>query len=372
MKKTLSPIRILLKALILFIAFNLLFAVLNPLPALGSISAYNGLIPGRARFPFGENPAQAYNFSLYSVEAMFAAHEFSAPPAADEYRVALIGDSSVWGTLLKPEETLAGQLNMLGLKACDGRRIRFYNLGYPTLSVTKDLMLLDEALNSRYPPDEVLWLVTLEGLPDDRQLDSPLVANNAGRVEALIKSYSLTSLRADDPALVHPDLWGRTILGQRRALADLLRLQLYGPLWASTGVDQFYPEDYEPAQRDLEADATFNGWSGPQFDPELLAWDVLQAGMRAAPRIRLVNEPILISQGLNSDVRYNFFYPRWAYDQYRALLAERAAANGWAYLDLWELVPQAEFTNSAIHLTPAGEGLLAQYLAASWQMCKND
>jgi hypothetical protein len=71
----------------------------------------------------------------------------------------------------------------------------------------------------------------------------------------------------------------------------------------------------------------------------------------------------LISQGANSDVRYNFFYPRWAYDQYRALLAEQAAAHGWNYLDLWELVPQEEFTNSAIHLTPAGEGMLAEQVA---------
>jgi hypothetical protein len=360
---SISPVRVLVKALVLFIVFNLLYAALNPLPGLGRISAYNGLFPGRARFPFGENPAQAYNFSLYSVEAMFAAHEFSAPPGADEYRVVLIGDSSVWGVLLKPEETLAGQLNALGLSACDGRWMTFYNLGYPTLSTTKDLLLLDEALRSPYPPDAVIWLVTLEGLPDDRQLDSPLVANNAQRVEALINSYSLSSIQADDPALVHPDFWARTILGQRRALADLLRLQLYGPLWASTGIDQFYPAEYDPAQRDLDNDATFNDWTEAQFTPDLLAWDVLEAGMGAAPNIILVNEPILISQGANSNVRYNFFYPRWAYDQYRALLVERAAAHGWNFLDLWDLVPQEQFTDSAIHLTPAGEGLLAEKIA---------
>ncbi len=62
-----------------------------------------------------------------------------------------------------------------------------------------------------------------------------------------------------------------------------------------------------------------------------------------------------MSSGKNSDLRYNFFYPRWAYDQYRALLGEQAQAAGWHYLDLWNLVPETEFTNSAIHLTPAGE-----------------
>ncbi len=358
-----SPIRVLVKALILFIAFNLLYAALDPLPGLGRISLYNGLFPGRARFPFGENPSEAYSFSMYSVEAMFAAHEFNAPQKADEYRVIVIGDSSVWGTLLKPEDTLAGKLNGLGLTSADGRKMRFYNLGYPTLSVTKDLMLLDEALRSANPPEMVIWMVTLEGMPDDRQLESPLVANNAGRVEALINAYSLTSVRADDKNLVHPDLWGRTIIGQRRALADLLRLQLYGPLWAATGIDQFYPETYEAAQRDLDADATFNHWEEARFTPDLLAWDVLEAGMGAVPRILLVNEPILISQGKNSDLRYNFYYPRWAYDRYRALLADEAAAHGWNYLDLWDLVPQDQFTNSAIHLTPAGEEMLAERIS---------
>ena len=33
--------------------------------------------------------------------------------------------------------------------------------------------------------------------------------------------------------------------------------------------------------------------------------------------------------------------------------------NGWYYLDLWNLVSEEEFTNSAIHLSPAGEEILA-------------
>ncbi|MBK6646055.1 MAG: hypothetical protein IPG44_09930 [Anaerolineales bacterium] len=37
--------------------------------------------------------------------------------------------------------------------------------------------------------------------------------------------------------------------------------------------------------------------------------------------------------------------------------------NGWTYVDLWDIVPANEFTNSAIHLTPAGENMLAENLA---------
>jgi hypothetical protein len=85
----------------------------------------------------------------------------------------------------------------------------------------------------------------------------------------------------------------------------------------------------------------------------------------------LVNEPMLISNGANSDVRYNFFYPRWAYDEYRQALADLAMANKWIYFDLWDLVPANEFTNSAIHLTPSGETLLANEIAEAIQTnCK--
>ncbi len=70
-------LRILIKALLIFLVLNLLLATSEPLPALGRISLYNGLFPGRERFPFGENPQQAYNFSLYSLEAMFASHRMN-------------------------------------------------------------------------------------------------------------------------------------------------------------------------------------------------------------------------------------------------------------------------------------------------------
>jgi hypothetical protein len=95
-----------------------------------------------------------------------------------------------------------------------------------------------------------------------------------------------------------------------------------------------------------------------------LAFDELQAGVQRIGKIPLliVNEPILISNGKNSDVRYDYFYPRWAYDQYRTLLAAQAQAGAWNYVDLWNLLPMQEFTNSAVHYTPAGAQTLARQL----------
>jgi hypothetical protein len=356
---------VILKALALFVAANLIFIAWNPADLLGSLSAYNLLFPGRERFPFGEDPARSYNLSLYSFPAMFASLEISgAAKAQDEYRVVLVGDSSVWGILLRPEQTLAGQLNAANLAVCGDRRLRAFNLGYPTISLTKDLMVLDQV--NRYHPDLVVWLTTLEAFPRDKQLASPIVSNNPAILSGLAARYHL-QLNLNDPALAHTDWWGRTIIGQRRPLADLLRLQFYGVLWAATGIDQEYPTNYEPAQRDLDSDVTFHGWQPPILPPEGLALDVLDAGMNAvaATPVLLVNEPILVSTGKNSDLRYNFYYPRWVYDQYRQLLAGRSQQKGWSYMDLWNLAPESEFTNSAIHLTPAGEALLTQRLGAA-------
>lgn len=346
---------LLLKTTLLIAVFNFAFPFLNDIP-LARLSLYNSIFPGRERLPFGET-REAYNLSLFDLDAMFASHILAGTEKApDEYRVVLIGDSSVWGTLLTPEQTLAGQLNNSALMAC-GKTVRAHNLGYPTISITKDLMILDQARH--YQPDMVIWLTTLEAFPNDKQLTSPIIANNAKRVQELITTYQLP-LSPNDPALVHKSIWEQTILGQRRAIADLLRLQVYGALWASTGIDQFYPEEYEPAQTDLEASDDFHGLSSLKGE---LAFDVLDAGMSVVPNTILVNEPMLISNGLNSNIRYNFFYPRWAYDEYRQILADHAQARDWRYLDLWDLVPAAEFTNSAIHLTPAGENLLAERIA---------
>lgn len=350
---------VLFKTILLLIAINLAFSVFPSLDGLGRISAYNILFPGRERFPFGEDPQRSYNLSLYNLEAMFASHILDGVnKPEDEYRVLLIGDSSVWGTLLHPDQTLAGQLNALNLSVC-GKQVVTYNLGYPTISLLKDLMILDAAMH--YQPDLIIWPLTLEAFLRSKQMNSPIVANNSIRVRNLIARYDI-KLDPNSPELVDSSFWQRTVFGRRRELADLVRLQIYGVLWAATGIDQVYPADYAPAARDLEAKLDYHGWQPAELPADELAFDLLENGIRIAEdtSILFVNEPMLISRGKNSDIRYNFFYPRWAYDEYRSRLIALAQQNNWQLLDLWNLLPESEFTNSAIHLTPAGQAVMAQ------------
>jgi hypothetical protein len=343
---------VILKALVLFIIFNLILVIIPPSNGGPQLSIYNRLVPGRARFPFGETPREAYNFSLYDVDAMFAAHEVNAGLTPETLNVFVFGDSSVWGTLLTPQETLAGQLNALNL-TCGDTPIRFYNLGYPTISLTKDLMLMEAA--KAYQPDLVLWLTTLEATPFDKQLASPLAQNNPNRIAALNSAYQLGLTPPEEAGW-----WQRTVFGRRRAIADWVRLQVYGIMWGATGVDQIYP-DYTPAAWDLEKDDSYYEFEPDTLNAETLflqAFPAAQALWQETPLL-VVNEPMLISAGENSDIRYNFFYPRWAYDQYRQRMGETMSSLNQTYVDAWDWVPAQEFTNSAIHLTPQGERLFA-------------
>ena len=346
MKKNLT---LLLKTLLIFLLLAGIWQLVQPLRGLNRVSLYNIIFPGRERLPFGESPRTAYNFSIESLDAAMASHKISAArtEAPNTLRVITIGDSSSWGTLLRPEETLCGQLN--GRQLSDGRTVACYNLAYPTLSLSKDTMILNRAL--RFSPDLILWPMTLESFPKDKQSDNELVLANYDEYRQLFP---------DSEAAPAQDVLSRSLWGQRRQAADWLRLQLYGLMWAGTGIDQDYPEDYPAPQTDLEADNTYHGYEGALPD-EALSWDILEKGIRLAgdTPVLIINEPMLISTGENSEIRYNYYYPRAAYDSWHESLVRRAGEEGWNLLDLWNVLETENFTNSAIHYDAAGASYLA-------------
>jgi hypothetical protein len=364
-KPWLAILRVLILTVVIFAACNVIFAVLNQMEALGRVSLYNLVLPGRERLPYGEDSAKSYNLSASNLPAMFASHVIARPKAADEFRVIVSGDSGTWGWLLDNEETLAGQINAQNLTTIDGKRVVAYNLGYPVMALTKDVLILEEAL--KYQPDLIVWPVTLESFPRAKQVFPSIVQNNAARVRSLIERYQL-NLDPNDPRFVDPDFAGKTIVGQRRNLADWLRLQALGFSWAATRIDQVRPAEIKLRQSDFEQDVSWQDFKEPTMLTESdLAFDVLGAGLKMAgdapggvPGL-IINEPMFISAGQNSALRYNSFYPRWAYDQYRELLNGKATANNWHYLDLWDSIAPGEFTDTPVHLTPNG---MAQFARA--------
>ena len=347
-----------MKKILRITGLTLLFLVLlagfwnltQPLDLVNRVSLYNHIFPGRERLPFGESPRTAYNFSIGSLDAAFASHRIHGAGKKDPQtmRIVTIGDSSSWGTLLRPDETLCGQLD--GKVLSDGRTAACYNLAYPTLSLAKDYMLLNRAME--YEPDLILWPMTLESFPADKQSDNALVQANADEYNRLFPESRIEK---------DVTMTGRSVWGERREAADWLRLQLYGVMWAGTGIDQDYPEDYPAPQLDLEADNSYHGFEGA-LPESALAWDVLEQGIDRAgdTPVLLVVEPMLISSGENSEIRYNYYYPREAYDSWHKDLLARADAAGWNLLDLWNVLENDSFTNSAIHYDAESAGILAQ------------
>jgi hypothetical protein len=359
-----SVMRMLIKIVFFLIIINVIFALLDPIRSVGKLSLYNLLFPGRLRLPYGDDPELSFNPTVNQVDAMFATHIISGKPKNEsEYRVFLIGDSSVWGFLQRHDETLAAELNRAKLQTSDGRSVQFYNLGYPTLSLTKDLFLLDYA--QRYQPDLILWFITLESLPVQKQSDSPILLLNPEAVRDALDRSELT-LSNVESILKVPDFWQRTMIGRRRMLAEIIRHQIYGVLWTATGVDHHIPATYNLRTEDLTNDLAFQGLFPESFSTSDMAFNVLQSGVEHSPApIILINEPIFISEGENSDIRYNFYYPIWAYDLYHSTLVNEARARGWMLVDLWNLLPSELFTDSAIHYNQEGVRRVISVLLSS-------
>lgn len=349
--------KVVVRALLFFVLFNLIFIAFGLAEKAGKFSTYTLLYPGRERLPFGENSRKSYNLSLFNLEAMINSHLIHGvgEKPVDEFRVIVIGDSSMWGTLLRPEETFTGLLNQEALRTANGRDVVFYNLAYPSLAVSKDLLILNEMLV--FNPDLIVWAVTLESMSIDAQKEVPLVSQNINLLEGFSLSYIE---KADLNPMV--SMWNRSIVGERRAIADLIRLKVYGFLWGATEIDQEYPDNYPLAARDLFANEIYRNLEQETFHSDDLAFEALQAGidlMNDVP-IVFINEPILISEGKNSDIRYNFLYPQWAYDDFRIFMNDFVEENDLIYYDFWNVVPEKEFSNSAVHLTIEGEKLFVQ------------
>jgi hypothetical protein len=358
-----KSLRIVAKTGFLFAIFNLLWAVLQPMQWLGGITLYQGGIK-RNRLPFSEFPDASYNLSLFDMRQMLASHELARPKEANEFRVLHIGDSSVWGYVLSPHQTQAACLNEANLSLPDGRVVRVYNLGYPKLSVFKDLFILQAALDSQ--PDMIIWSITLASLYPGDQLDFPILRANYEAAAGLINRYGfqLPEWRLFTP----PNFLERTFIGQRRQVADWVRYQLYAFGWAAGRDDHVLARFVAPHPNNLVPDSNLlsvnvvNLRQAGQIAPEDLSLDIIAAGFQltqaAGVPMILVNQPVYRSE--SSELRLNTYYPRWAYEGYRATMLKTAEQRTWPYFDFWDVAPVDAFTDTDFHLNAAANCAFAR------------
>ncbi len=368
MKNDIHPLRLLLKTIILFIAINLIFAVIYP--PVGKITLYNYVVPGRLRFPYEQEPSYyfvGYNAPIYEdFDAMFGAHIISERKREDEFRLVLLGDSATWGISVQAREMLSEQINRLNIRTCDGRTVRAYNLGYPMPFLMRDLFILDKAME--YQPDMVFWLITLSTL-ESKSAETYFILPHAERYLRLAAAYDLHLPDLRQP-VQKPSFLDKTMIAQRKRLKNIAFIQALGLLWASTGIDNhegLQPPTTTPGPdvgNDIHYGNLLPGESSRLFDSLLL--DVLSAGYRVAGNVPvvLVNEPMFVAEGKNHLLRYNDSYPRWIYDDYRQFMLEWTETHEHVFLDYWNALPPNDFADRNFHRNPIGEEKFAEQLAS--------
>jgi hypothetical protein len=360
-----QPARVAVKALLLFLVFNLIYAAIRPSPG-WFIAIRHG---GYERFPalwipdvHNDGGVTIEREMFSNMDLLFASHILTRAKAANEFRVFIFGDSSVWGTALYNGETLAGQINKLELHTCTGKRIVAYNLGYPSNSATKDLLIMQRA--QQYQPDLNVWLFSMLAFQNIRQ-DVPFVVDNPLGVQELMAEYGLPH-DTSKLAVAQDSFWDATIVGRRRDLNLLIRLQASTLLLGSLGMDdpRIMNESGIHVRDAPKSTDDFFGIHPPADLHKHLALETLPvASVITGGKIVYVGEPIETSTGEFSNIAYNSTFPRWAYDQFREIVSGMSAENGWTYLDLWNLIPEEQFSTSIFHLLPAGEAALGGRVA---------
>ncbi|HUI87579.1 MAG TPA: SGNH/GDSL hydrolase family protein [Anaerolineales bacterium] len=353
MSPTIHTWRIIAKGVALFLMVEFAFYVLPP--NLQRLNVYNSSLK-RQRFPISTAAPEDDALDVGDLDAMFASHIVSEPKALNEYRVLVLGDSAVWGIGLTPQQTLPGQMDELGL-TCGNKDIRVYNLSFPRSSATKDLMILDKAMS--YQPDKIIWLITWYTLMPKTRNDHPLITQNPEEFYKLAQRYDFLPKNYKTPSLP------TQITDQHRTLFRVLRYQLYSLVNIATGLDQI-PGPPEELPSQLSSDATFEGMRPPTLDKADVSLDQVRDFYQIAGStpVVLINEPMLVLTDVpNSNIRYNDYYPRWVYDQYRQYMSSSAAENHWDYLDFWDVFPPNYYTDTPLHLIPEAEAKLAKMIA---------
>jgi hypothetical protein len=347
--------RVLTKGFTIFMIAEFAFFALHP--NFQQLNIYNGSLK-RERFPISTHAPEDNALDVENLDAMFASHIVSEPKPANEYRVIVLGDSAVWGISLTPQQTLPGQMDALGL-ACGNKQVRVYNLSFPRSSATKDLMILDKAMS--YQPDEIVWMITWYTLMPKTRTDHVIIAQNPDEYYKLAHRFDFLPKNYQSPNAI------TQFTDQTRTFFRVLRYQLYLPINLATGLDQI-PGPPEELPSQLSSDATFEGLKPPTLSISNISLDQVRDFYKLAGKVPvlLVNQPMQVRTNVpNSDVRYNDYYPRWVYDQYRQYVNDAATQNHWNYLDLWDIFPPSYYTDTPLHLIPQGETELAHRLSPS-------
>jgi hypothetical protein len=319
-----KPFRVIVKALILFISFNL---ILTSFPDLTGF-VFRQFLPKLHKFPTDVvyyDPRARHGFgveNVFDVNVLFNTHLVSyEKKPANQYRIIFIGDSTVRDGTIYP---------IVNRQGCGGKILHAYDLGYYGTSATKDLMILQKAM--QYSPDLIVWSVTSGTLSNEPK---DFAMANSGDLVSLIHTYRM-SMPADQSYTN-----GISFLsGADEILLQTRLLINYSVLFPAFGSSRAVIETgFE--------DVVGNNGETQQVLPGsgVYLFSALTAASKIAGDIPLImiNEPrprVVVTQA--------------DYLQYRQELLSLNGGQPWFFLDLWNLVPDRDFIDK-IHRNADGE-----------------
>ena len=344
--QSVHPLRVIAKALVLFVFINAAFSYLAP--SIARFSVYSGLLPAVARFPIyfrDFNPLTAHQMgvgNVFDMDVLFSSHVLShAVKGKKEYRIVVIGDSTA------RRSTAWDELTRQHLKSCDNRTLRFYNLGYPSPSLIKDLMILRESM--KYKPDLIIWSFAQDAF---RQNTGRFTDANHARYYDLVTKYALP--RSGSSLSLAESLIPGTIIGRREQLHVQIMLDIDAEI-----LSRAFGKNNANVMTRVIADAVPLPASNPhQFsgapDFSKYTFDALSVGQQIAG-----NTPIIyISEPVTQGTEQNG-YDLKEYALFDAALRGEVAQHDWMFLDLWNMLRPQEFVDG-LHRNAEGDALIAQ------------
>jgi len=359
-------LRIVGKALLLFVAFDVLQAAVGLDRRLDSLSIYRRLVPPLARLSaMRDYPAGV----MWPLGPLLDAHRIGLPKAPDEYRVAVLGDSGTFDPYHRSADAVPGQMTRLGVRVGQ-RRLIAYNLAYQKANAVAGLLILRHAVEKR--TDAAVWFVSLFDLASDAPSrvwggeTHIIVRTNADELPDLVRRYRISTW--ETRRLVREEApWRRSILFRGARYRDdalllarsVLDLTSPGDPTESVRPERPWVGSYPlPAVPDLEQN---NAADPPMPNGR---WTTLVAGAAIARArgtvLLVVNDPIFVGSGPNADREYNSYYGKAIYDRYRRVLETFCRENAIPYLDLWSLVPPSEYADTPGHYTLEGNARIAR------------
>jgi len=288
----------------------------------------------------------------WTLDPLLDAHQIARPKAPDEFRVIFLAIRPRFACTADRLRRSPASSRQLGA-AFDGKRVVGYNLAYPGSDWLKDVLILKHAL--KYQPDAIVWLVTAKETGDQplpQEPDAHLITRiNAAELPALARQFNLDTWETERYA--DADAWyQRSIFTHGGRYRDWLLLLVRSfrnaVIYPNKDLTQEYLLPGEPiTTKPVPAIAEINSaLPGYGMFPNR-QWELLRAGQQMADEasvpLLVVNEPIYLASGPNTDVNYNPFYERNLYDRFRAALTDFTHQHAMTYLDLWNALPAEIF-----------------------------